>query len=44
MIEEFYFTISIDRISAEDAQKLIDLVIEMRGSMQGMSVSYAEPI
>ena len=42
--ELFYFTISVDAITEEDARKIMEYVIELRGTRSGMSLSFSDPI
>ena len=45
MDETYYVTITVDRMTVEQAQKLLDVAIELNGhSRAGITMSYSEPI
>lgn len=44
MGELIYFTMSINGITHSDIERIIDMVVELRGTHNGMSVSYDEVI
>lgn len=44
MEETFYVSISLDNVTEEEANQIIEEIVRLRGTRSGMSVSYADPI
>lgn len=44
MHEQLYFTLSVDRISGEESQQIIEFVAKMRGTYSGMSITYGDSV
>jgi len=44
MEEVYYLNISINDVMASEADDIIDAIVKVRGTRQGMSVGYMEPI
>lgn len=42
--QDFYLTITIDRVSKEMASNIMAEIVSLRGTVVGMSIHYGEPI